>query len=93
MEYVVLDERQTDGRQVCEIQTDLAIAELHLFACGCWPAGGARLRFDPGTARVLLDGRRADERLRDEAESVLLGLRDEGGALVLTTARNRRCRP
>ena len=75
MAYVVLDEFQTNGRYVCEIQTDLAIAQLHLMAAGCWPAWGARLRFDPGTARVLLDGERADERLRDEAESVLVGMR------------------
>lgn len=75
MEYVVLDEYQTDGRHVLEVKTDIAIAQLHLMAAGCWPAVGARLRFDPGTARVLLEGSRADDRLRDEAESVLLGMR------------------
>jgi hypothetical protein len=88
--YVVLDEFQTDGRYAVEVQTDCAITQLHLMAAGCWPAWGARLRFDQGTGRVLLDGERADERLRDEAESVLLGMRDEVGALVLTTARKRR---
>lgn len=72
MVYVVLDSGQVNGRSRAEVLVDLWVTRFHLLAAGCWPASGAHLTYSGG--QVLLGGARADESLRDQAESVLLGL-------------------
>jgi hypothetical protein len=73
--YVVLDARQVGERGAWAVTTDVWRAIGALTERGAWPLGGARAWFCNDTRRVLLEGPRADELLRDELLSELLELR------------------